>query len=237
MSTQPGLGYNFVHSGNATALTIDQPWLFYGDPDQLKNQADQANSALKPTLDIKKELDSLMPKGSQALPPESQQRLQQLQKQQQQLQAQAAKVQQQMEEVNQKASVFSPQMKQDLMQAAGQMQQASQSMSQKDPAGSAQHSGDAANRLEQLGRDVGKMMQPGGGGGGGMVMPSPSGGEGEDSEDGQDGARNSEDAVQLPGTQENEGEAFRKDILDAMKRQAPARYQEQVKRYYEELVK
>ena len=34
MSTQPGLGYNFVHSGNATALTIDQPWLFYGDPDQ-----------------------------------------------------------------------------------------------------------------------------------------------------------------------------------------------------------
>jgi hypothetical protein len=39
-----------------------------------------------------------------------------------------------------------------------------------------------------------------------------------------------EDAFQAP-------KEFRKDLLDAMKQGAPERYREQVKRYYEELVK
>jgi hypothetical protein len=39
-----------------------------------------------------------------------------------------------------------------------------------------------------------------------------------------------EDAFQAP-------KEFRKDLLDAMKQGAPERYKEQVKRYYEELVK
>src|SRR5262249_28725178 len=56
---------------------------------------------------------------------------------------------------------------------------------------------------------------------------------------GDNGRNNDEEPVKIPGAEEYKPpETFREDILDAMKRgQAPPAYQEQVKRYYEELVK
>ena len=46
------------------------------------------------------------------------------------------------------------------------------------------------------------------------------------------------DKVRIPGSEEYRvPEEFREEILEAMKAKAPERYQEQVKRYYEELVK
>ena len=44
--------------------------------------------------------------------------------------------------------------------------------------------------------------------------------------------------MEIPDEDPNEApEEFRKDLLDAMKQGAPERYRDQVKRYYEELVK
>jgi hypothetical protein len=52
------------------------------------------------------------------------------------------------------------------------------------------------------------------------------------------GARVDKEPVKIPGADEYRApKEFRQDLLEAMKRGAPPEYKEQVKRYYEELVK
>ena len=52
------------------------------------------------------------------------------------------------------------------------------------------------------------------------------------------GARMDKEPVRIPGADEFRApKEFRQDLLDAMKRGAPAEYKEQLKRYYEELAK
>lgn len=54
----------------------------------------------------------------------------------------------------------------------------------------------------------------------------------------QQGRRSSREKVKIPGAEEFQAPAeFRKELLDAMKDKPPEDYQEQVKRYYESLVK
>jgi len=56
--------------------------------------------------------------------------------------------------------------------------------------------------------------------------------------DQQMGGRLDKEPVRIPGADEYRApKEFRQDILDAMKRSAPADYKDLVKRYYEELVK
>jgi hypothetical protein len=50
------------------------------------------------------------------------------------------------------------------------------------------------------------------------------------------GPSTSQEPVPIPGPDQAPKE-FRKDLLDAMKQGAPEKYKDQVKRYYEELVK
>ena len=51
-------------------------------------------------------------------------------------------------------------------------------------------------------------------------------------------ARMDKEPVRIPGADEFRApKEFRQDLLDAMKRGAPAEYKEQLKRYYEELAK
>jgi hypothetical protein len=54
----------------------------------------------------------------------------------------------------------------------------------------------------------------------------------------QAGGRTDKEPVRIPGADEFRApKEFRQDLLDAMKRGAPAEYKEQLKRYYEELAK
>jgi hypothetical protein len=86
-----------------------------------------------------------------------------------------------------------------------------------------------AKGLEQMAR--------GGGAGGGEPFPLPFGGEGMGSEWG-DGDEPSPEKVEIPGAEAWRAPAeFRKELLDAMKQGTPERYEGEVKRYYEELVK
>ena len=56
--------------------------------------------------------------------------------------------------------------------------------------------------------------------------------------DQQAGGRMDKEPVRIPGADEFRApKEFRQDLLDAMKRGAPAEYKEQLKRYYEELAK
>ena len=54
----------------------------------------------------------------------------------------------------------------------------------------------------------------------------------------QGGAGRNREKVEIPDAEQFQApREYRKDLLDAMKQGAPDRYKEQVKRYYEELVK
>jgi soluble cytochrome b562 len=212
-------------------------WPGAADPDALAKAADQANQALPPVREVQKELADLFPKGPQQLSPSEQEAMSKLQSQQQKLQEQARDVQKQMDELGQKAPIFSPGMKADMQGAGKQMQQAQQSMGQRDPAGSALHAGGAGDKLEKLGQAVKDATKGGGKGGQGMLLPS-SDSQGEGQEDGEGGhTQDNPEKVELPGQNAGDPDALRKDVMDAMKHSAPARYQDQVKKYYEEIVK
>jgi hypothetical protein len=50
--------------------------------------------------------------------------------------------------------------------------------------------------------------------------------------------RQHRDPVRIPGSEESSApRAWRQELLDAMKEKAPERYRDEVRRYYEELVK
>src|SRR5262249_4038913 len=89
-----------------------------------------------------------------------------------------------------------------------------------DPLGARDQAEKAADKLgEMMKRDIPRAGRPS------MVGPN-----GRDPDEG---------PVKIPGSEEYKPpETFREDILDAMKKgQAPDAYKDQVKRYYEELVK
>ena len=52
------------------------------------------------------------------------------------------------------------------------------------------------------------------------------------------GGRQSRDPVRIPGADESTAaRAWRQELLDAMKEKAPERFRDDVRRYYEELVR
>ena len=52
------------------------------------------------------------------------------------------------------------------------------------------------------------------------------------------GGRQSRDPVRIPGADESAApRAWRQELLDAMKEKAPERFRDDVRRYYEELVR
>ncbi|MEO6952582.1 MAG: DUF4175 family protein [Polyangia bacterium] len=61
---------------------------------------------------------------------------------------------------------------------------------------------------------------------------------GDPNDDHSDGSNQRDEPVRIPGADDSAApKAFREELLDAMKRGAPKRFEEQVQRYYEELVR
>jgi hypothetical protein len=212
-----------------------------GDPQQLEQSAQQSEQALPPLQEVKKELDQLFPRGSQQLSEADRQKMQSLEKRQQGLQQQESELQQQMNEIGKKVPIFSPQMKGDMKSANQQMGQAQQSMSERDPAGSASHASEASNKLEHMQQAMKDAMKNGQGGSGGVMLPMPAGdedGEPGDDQEGNNDRNLDDESVDLKQSDPaKSGEEYRKDLMDAMKQKAPKSYEDQVKRYYEEIVK
>ncbi|HVU49625.1 MAG TPA: DUF4175 family protein [Polyangia bacterium] len=100
----------------------------------------------------------------------------------------------------------------ELKQAAGRMRQAAEMLKRSESKGAATAERDAAERLAKL-RDS---------------MQERSMGSG----------RAKHDPVRIPGADESAApRAWRQELLDAMKEKAPERFRDDVRRYYEELVK
>ncbi|QSQ22692.1 DUF4175 family protein [Pyxidicoccus parkwayensis] len=206
----------------------------FGNPPEVRQQS--ANLAQRLERDargveeVNKQLQSLFPPPGSQLSQQEKQQLQQLAQQQGQLEQRAQGLRQQMEEMQQMAPLFGEEASQQMENVGQRMGEASQRMQGKDPG---RGYGEQQAALEGL-RQFQRQMQEGQKGGkGGLPLPMGSGARRQEG-NGRD-PRNQvelpdEDAFQAP-------KEFRKDLLDAMKQGAPEKYREQVKRYYEELVK
>jgi hypothetical protein len=205
----------------------------FGNPEQAREQsakmAEQLQKDASSLREVSEKLQSLFPQPGSQMSQQERQQLQQLAEQQGQLEQRAQGLRQKMEEMQQTAPVFGQEAGDQMDQIGQRMGEAAQRMEGKDPGrgyGQQQAALDGLKRFQQ------QMQQSQQGRKGGLPLPMGAGrrqqGNGNDPRDKVE--LPDEDAFQAP-------KEFRKDLLDAMKQGAPERYREQVKRYYEELVK
>ena len=207
----------------------------FGNPPEVRQQsanlAQRLERDARNVEDVNKQLQSLFPPPGSQLSQQERQQLQQLAQQQGQLEQRAQGLRQQMEEMQQMAPLFGEEATQQMESVGQRMGEASQRMQGKDPG---RGYGEQQAAMEGL-RQFQRQMQEGQRGGkGGLPLPMGAGARRQEGNNGKDPKNQvelpDEDAFQAP-------KEFRKDLLDAMKQGAPEKYREQVKRYYEELVK
>ncbi len=205
----------------------------FGNPDEVRQQSAQLAQKLQKDAqtmqEVNQKLQSLFPEPGSQLGQQERQQLKQLSEQQQQLEQRAQGLRQQMEEIQQLAPVFGQQSGEQMEEIGQRMGEAAQRMGGQDPGRGYGQQQAALEGLKRFQQQMKESQQ--GQGQGGLPLPMGMGrreGNGMDPRDKVE--LPDEDAFQAP-------KEFRKDLLDAMKQGAPERYREQVKRYYEELVK
>jgi len=179
--------------------------------------------------EISQKLQQLFPRPDSMLSEGDKSSLKQLGAEQKQLGKKAQGLRQQMDELAQMAPIFGPDANEQMDRVGERMGEASQRLEGQDPA---RGYGEQKAALEQLERFQQQMRESQGKGKGrGFPMPMFAG-----SRRSGWGSNRPQEPVQIPDPDQSPND-FRKDLLDAMKQPAPDKYKDQVKRYYEELVK
>lgn len=180
--------------------------------------------------DIHKKLEELFPKPGSALSEAEKQKLDQMAQGQRKLEQKAQGLRRKMEEMSQMAPVFGADAERQMSEVSDRMGEAAERMEGKDPGRGYGEQRAALDRLGQLEEQM-KQSRRGKGKKGGLPLPMMAGRrEGMGRRDREKIEIPDEEAFQAP-------KEFRKDLLDAMKQGTPEKYKDQVKRYYEELVK
>ena len=181
-----------------------------GEPDRDK-RAEAVGEARGMAQEIADDLAKLMPKGSETLTPEQREAA----RAQAEKQSAIGKRTDELAEEAARRLGKMPGMEKaasDLKGASARMREAGDSLRRDESKPAATAERDAADRLSKL-RD-------------GMQERTMGGGE------------RHRDPVRIPGADESSApRAWRQELLDAMKEKAPERYRDEVRRYYEELVK
>jgi hypothetical protein len=199
----------------------------------LKAASENAERARDNSRQIVEALEQLFPDPSEVFDQRQQQQMAEMGQQQQQLRQRARDLEQRMQEIGEQAPLFSPDMQQGLQQAGRHMGEASRQLGQSDARQASGQQRAASDRLGELQQQMQEAMERGGGPGRGMPMPM-AGRQGS----GQGGMGMSREPVEIPDADQYEApEQFRRELLEAMREGTPERYQEQVRRYYEELVR
>jgi hypothetical protein len=150
------------------------------------------------------------------------------------LRDQTQKLLEQMQKINEEMPLFGPNHQGQLDRAGFHMQQGASQLRRQRLAEGRREQEQALSQLESLGESLRNSQ---GSGGGGMPMPLPGGTGSSGRQEGSQG-RHSGDRVEIPkADQFRVPDAYRKDILDAMREGAPENWQGEVRDYYEELVK
>jgi hypothetical protein len=206
----------------------------YGNPEDIRKQSTQLAERLekdaKSVEDVNRKLQSLFPPPGSQMGPQEKQQLQQLAQQQQALEQKAKGLRQQMEEMEQMAPLFGQEAGDQMEEIGRRMGEATQRMEGKDANRGYGEQQAALEGLKQFQQQM-KESQRGKGKGRGLPLPMGMGRQ-------EGNGRDPRDKVEIPDEEAYQApKEFRKDLLDAMKEGTPEKYRDQVKRYYEELVK
>jgi hypothetical protein len=207
----------------------------FGNPPEVRKQSQELAQRLqkdaKQVGDVSRKLESLFPPPGSQMTQQERQQMQQLAQQQQSLEQKAGTLRQQMQEMEQMAPLFGQEAGEKMDQIGQRMGEAAQRMQGKDASRGYGEQQAALEGLRQFQQQMKESQQ--GGKGGGLPLPMGMGGRRQEGN-----GRDPRDKVEIPDEDAFQApKEFRKDLLDAMKQGAPEKYQEQVKRYYEELVK
>jgi hypothetical protein len=180
--------------------------------------------------DIRKKLEQLFPPLSSQLNPADRQRMQEMAQGQRKLEQKAQDLAGRMRQLEQMAPLFGEQGEEMMQQISERMAGATERLEGRDPSRGYGEQKAALDSLQQLQETLQQSQR--GGGKGGLPLPLLAGGEQEG------GNELSRQKVEVPDADPNGApREFRKDLLDAMKQGTPERYRDQVKQFYEELVK
>ncbi|HSM92409.1 MAG TPA: DUF4175 family protein [Anaeromyxobacteraceae bacterium] len=204
------------------------------DAAQAREAQRQAATAVQRADALRRELEGLLPDPQRLLSKEERQRLAQQGQRQRGLDERAGGLQQKLSQLQEKAPIFPPSAQGAIGEARGHMGQASGELQGGNVQRGRAEQSAALEGLDRFAKGLEQMAQ---GGGGGEGFPLPFGAEGMAMESGE-GEEPSPEKVEIPGAEAWRAPAeFRKELLDAMKQGTPERYEGEVKRYYEELVK
>jgi hypothetical protein len=205
------------------------------DAGEVREAQRQASAAVQKADAIRKELEGLLPDPNKLLTKEERQRLAQQGQRQQGIDQRAGGLQGKLSQLQEKAPIFPPSAQGAIGEARGHMGQASGELQSGNVQRGRSEQAAAMEGLDRFAKGLEEMAKGGGAGGGGF--PLPFGAEGMGGEWGE-GQEPSPEKVEIPGAEAWRAPAeFRKELLDAMKQGTPQRYEGEVKRYYEELVK
>jgi hypothetical protein len=198
---------------------------------------DKVGKALKGAEYILEQLEKVIPSPQKLLGKKDLQKLSKLSEQQSQLRQKLEGLKKQMQKINKSAPIFGEDAMGRLDRSGSAMQRASSELGRRRPSKAHPHQQVAAEELEGLKKMIKKSCK--GGGSGGIPLPiGESAGQGSGMNDGGFGGKVQEKQVELPGPEDSQSsKEFRKALLEGMKDPVPQDYRQQVKKYYEELVK
>jgi hypothetical protein len=196
-------------------LADDEARAWHGARPGLKKAREHLDDGEKLARELADEMDQIMPRPDQLMSPEDQKRMPELAERQKAMKKRASELQRELESP-QKGS-GKPRLSEGIKQAGQHMDRAEGRLRTHDPRDAEGEEQQAVDQLGQLKQQLQRERRP---------------------REQQMGERLDKEPVKIPGADEYRApREFRQDLLEAMKRAAPAEYKDQVKRYYEELVK
>jgi len=169
---------------------------------------------------LAEQIDKMLPRPGELMGPEDQKKMGELAERQRAARRRAQELQRELGQrpgSDGKPMQLPPQLQEGLRDAGQHMERAGNELQRRDARDA---SGEESQALEKLAKLKEQMQQ--------QRRPKEQ----------MAGGRMDKEPVKIPGAEEYHApKEFRQDLLEAMKRQAPAQYKEQVKKYYEELVK
>jgi hypothetical protein len=197
-------------------LSDDEARAWRGARPGLKKAREHLDDGEKLARELADEMDQIMPRPDQLMSPEDQKRMPELAERQKAMRKRAAELQRELEQP-QKGGSGKPRFSEGIKQAGQHMDRAEGRLRTHNPRDAQGEEQQALDQLGQLKQQLQRERRP---------------------RDEQMGERLDKEPVKIPGADEYRApREFRQDLLEAMKRAAPAEYKDQVKRYYEELVK
>jgi len=214
-------------------LEHQKRWSGTRAPPELAAANDASERAVRRTRELNDMLDRLFPQPDEVLSKEKLAQMERMKKKQKGLEQQAQELGMKMEQLSEELPLFGGQPRTSLESAEMEMGQAAGDMGEGLLPCAAQHKRRA---VEELGK-LRKSLEQASKGSQGSGLPLPLGGMGGRRRSGGSTGFDSQ-PVEIPLADKNRADPrFRKDLLEAAKQKPPDRYQEAVRKYYEELIR